>query len=96
MEIPLRPALFWDVKVEDIDLEKHRASVIERITTRGNFEEFRILLQYYGKETVKNTLLNTRYLDKVTLFFCSTIFDSPITEFRCYKLAQSNPEHWIY
>ena len=54
------------------------------------------IIKYYGKEVVKNILLNIRYLDKVTLSFCSTIFDVPKTEFRCYKLAQSNPEYWNY
>ena len=96
MELQLRPSLFWDVDVDTIDLQKHRASVIERTTLRGRFDEFRALLQYYGKETVKNTLLDVRYLDKVTLSYCSAIFDIPITEFRCYKLAQLNPEHWDY
>jgi hypothetical protein len=96
MELQLRPALFWDVQVASIDLEKHRVSVIERITSRGRLEEFRALLQYYGRETVKNSLIETRFLDKVTLAFCSALFDVPITEFRCYKLAQLNPEHWNY
>ncbi len=96
MQLQLRPSLFWDVNVNSIDLQKHRASVIERITSRGRLDEFQAILQYYGKETVRNTLLNTRYLDKVTLHFCSAIFDLPVTEFRCYKLAQLNPEHWDY
>ena len=79
-----------------MDLQKHSASVIERIATRGRFDEFRTMVKFYGKETVKTTLLNARYLDKRTFSYCSLIFDVPITEFRCYKLAQLNPEHWIY
>ena len=96
MELELRPALFWDTDVANIDLQKHRASVIERITSRGRLEEFQAALKYYGKEVVRDTLLNTRYLDKVTLAFCSSIFHTPKSEFRCYKLAQLNPEHWNY
>lgn len=96
MQLKLRPNLFWDVNVEEMDLDRHRASVIERITNRGRLDEFRAMLQYYGRETVKNVLLQTRYLDKRTLSFCSLIFDAAITEFRCYKLAQLNPEHWNY
>lgn len=96
MELKLRASLFWDVKVESIDLQQHRASVIERITTRGRLDEFREILNYYGWDIVKQTLLQTRYLDKVTLAFCSALFDLPIIEFRCYKLAQLNPEHWNY
>ena len=96
MSLTLRPSLFWDINVNTVDLEQHKAAVIERITLRGRFEEFKAILQYYGKETVKEVLLNTRYLDKRTLAYCSVIFDVPVTEFRCYKLAQSNPEHWDY
>jgi hypothetical protein len=93
MELQLRASLFWDVNVESIDLQQHRASVIERVTTRGRLDEFREILNYYGWDIVKQTLLQTRYLDKVTLAFCSALFDLPISEFRCYKLAQLNPEH---
>jgi hypothetical protein len=96
MTLNLRPALFWDVNVDEVDLEKHSASVIERIATRGRLEEFRAMVEFYGKETVKNILLNARYLDKRTLSYCSLIFDVHITQFRCYKLAQLNPEHWNY
>jgi len=96
MELQLRASLFWDVNLESIDLQQHRASVIERITTRGRLDEFREILNYYGWDIVKQTLLQTRYLDKVTLAFCSALFDLPISEFRCYKLAQLNPEHWNY
>jgi len=46
MELQLRPSLFWDVNVETIDLQKHRASVIERITLRGRLDEFRAMLRY--------------------------------------------------
>lgn len=94
--LTLRQNLFWDVDVATIDLQKHKASVIERIVTRGRWEEFLSLLQFYGKPTVREVLLNARWLDKRTLSFCSAIFETPITEFRCYKLALSNPGHWDY
>ncbi|MEZ4987878.1 MAG: hypothetical protein R2795_23090 [Saprospiraceae bacterium] len=96
MELTLRQNLFWDTDIASIDLQKHKASVIERIATRGRWEEFQAMLLYYGKPTVKDVLLNARWLDKRTLSFCSTIFDTAVTEFRCYKLAQSNPKHWDY
>ena len=96
MELQLRPSLFWDVDVQSVDLHNHMAFVIERITLRGRFEEFKAMVKYYGKDKVKETLLQTRYINKVTLSFCSTVFNVPITEFRCYKLAQLNPQHWDY
>lgn len=94
--IILRPALFWDVNPEEIDLLKNQAFIIERITNRGHWEEFKKMVSYYGREKVKEVLVNARYLDKRSLSFCSFFFDIPQSEFRCYKLAQLNPEHWNY
>jgi hypothetical protein len=96
MNLILRPSLFWDTDVSKIDLQKHHAAVIERTMTRGHFSEFKALMQFYGRETVQKVTLQARWMDKKTLSFCSTIFDISETEFRCYKLAQLNPEHWNY
>ena len=90
MHLQLRPSLFWDADVQTIDLQKHKKQVIERIITRGRMEEFLDMMRYYGSDTVHEVVLNARHLDKYTLAFCSTIFESPVTAFRCYKLAQSN------
>ena len=60
----LCPSLFWDFDIAQMDLFKNQASVIERITLRGKFEEFIEMIRFYGKETAKKTLLNARYLDK--------------------------------
>ncbi len=96
MQLSLRPSLFWDADVQTIDLQKHRAHIIERIMLRGRLDEFRVMMQFYGRETVETVMLNARWLDRTTLAFCSTIFDTPTSAFRCYKLAQSNPGHWDY
>jgi hypothetical protein len=92
----LRPSLFWDIDVKTIDFDKHKGSIIERILMRGRIEEFREILAFYGKDVVKFVVLDARYLDKYSLAFCSAIFHTPITEFRCYKLAQSNPQLWDF
>ena len=96
IQLKLRPSLFWDAEVMSIDLQKHKKQVIERIMTRGRWEEYQEMLLFYGIDTVREIMLNARHLDKYTLAFCSTTFNIPITSFRCYKLAQSNPTHWDY
>lgn len=50
MSLTLRPNLFWDVDVQTIDLQKHKASVIERIVTRGRWEELKELLHFMGSQ----------------------------------------------
>jgi hypothetical protein len=94
--INLRPSLFWDSEFSELDLIKHKAIIIERVATRGLWEEFKSVLAYYGVLEVVTTLKNARYLDKKTMHFIAAIYHIPIEEFRCYKLAQSNPEHWNF
>lgn len=92
----LRPSLFWDTDVTTIDLKKHKKSIIPRVLMRGTHEEFIELLGFYGKRTVKKVAMSTRYLDKYTLAFCTTLFKEPKTSFRCFIWQQSNPTHWDY
>jgi hypothetical protein len=92
----IRPALFWDVDLQHLDLQEHKTSIIERVTLRGRWEEFHALVKFYGKPVVLEALLQARWLDKRTLAFCCNFFNTQITEFRCFKIAQSNPEHWNY
>lgn len=96
MQPILRPSLFWDTDISKLDLQRHRKAVVERTLMRGTKEEFDVVLRYYGWETVRRIVLEARYLDKYSLAFCSVLFQVPKTEFRCYKLAQSNPTHWDF
>ena len=92
----LRRELFWDINVNDIDFERHKQFIIERITLRGNFEEFLSMIRYYEKNVVGTALQSARWLDKKTLSFCAAFFKIPKENFRCYKLGQLNPEHLSY
>lgn len=92
----LRPSLFWDANVKTIDLQKHKRQVIERVLERGRIEEVRALFAFYGKNVIAEVMLSARSIDKLTLALCCALFEKPITEFRCYKLAQLNPQHWDY
>lgn len=92
----LRPSLFWDADVKTIDLQKHKRQIIERTLMRGRIEEVCALFAFYGRNVIAEVMISARYIDKLTLALCSALFEKPITEFRCYKLAQSNPQHWDY
>jgi len=76
---------FWDIDFRALDPEKHKRFIIGRMLERGNWPEFKSILEYYGQEQVKNILLNLRYMDKKSLRFCSFYFRIPKEDFRCYK-----------
>lgn len=88
--------LFWDVDETKFDYEKHAGHIIPRVFMRGSLEDIRQVLSYYGQEKVKQTLLQTRYLDKLSLAFSMGFFNLNKEDFRCYKLNRFTQEPWSY
>lgn len=54
----LRPVLFWDTRMDNIDWQKQRRAVIERVFERGNEEEKEEITRFYGKSQVDSVLKN--------------------------------------
>jgi hypothetical protein len=80
----LNSTLFWDIDIATLDYELHSRLIVERVLTRGNLTDWFELLGYYGLEKIKSEALQIRYLDDLTLHFCSLIFGVPKNQFRCY------------
>jgi antitoxin HigA-1 len=53
----LRPVLFWDTKIESINWQKQKTTVIKRVLERGNAMEKKEIIRFYGKDSV-NELMN--------------------------------------
>lgn len=87
--------LFWDIDIDDLDMEKHAQFVLERGLQYGSFEDWQIIRNYYSFNNISEMALNIRSLEPTALTFVASYINKPITEFRCYKLAQLNPEPWF-
>jgi hypothetical protein len=92
----LSKTLFWDVDISTLDAQKHAAFIVERVLSRGKWEEFKLILAYYGKKKVGEIATQLRYMDKIVLAFCMTYFDLPKENFRCYTERQLHPTYWNY
>jgi len=55
-----RKSVFWDTKIELIDLQKNKRSVIQRILERGNKEEIKNLIKIYTLPIIKKELVNIK------------------------------------
>jgi hypothetical protein len=88
--------LFWDVDRTQLQVERSKVYIVDRVFSHGMLTDWHLLREIYGKEAIKEVVLNLRHLDKRSLSFCAAYFDVPKEDFRCYKLAQSNPTHWDY
>jgi len=92
----LSPYLFWDTDPKDIDPEKHRRWIIERVLMYGTLPDFRLILQYYGWETIGRVAKNSRQIDCKTASFIAAMTGIPKKEFFCYTYKFSNLTHWEY
>ncbi len=88
--------LFWDVDINDIDYEQYSQHVINRVLLRGNLNDWYEIKEFYGLARIKHDVLEMRYLDQRSLSFCSTYFDLPKTEFKCYNTPQSIQQLWNF
>jgi len=88
--------IFWDVDFDKLDYDKRANFIIERVFDRGDVEDIRQCRQYYGDSKISDVLTNAKWLMKETVYLAMAILKNELTDYRCYKLAQLNPQHWSY
>ncbi len=79
-----------------LDYDAKASFVIERVFERGDVQDIRNCRRYYGEKKIAEALLHAKFLPEMTMYLAAAVIDKPITEFRCYKLRQSNPELFPY
>lgn len=90
----LSSVLFWDVDPKQADLERYPAFFIQRVLEYGDWYDWKLLLAYYGLPRIVTVCQQLRSLDPVCVSFICTISDTKKEDYRCYRLAQSNPTPW--
>lgn len=92
----LNRAIFWDTVYEKIDWQKQRRVIIERVLHYGDLSDWQEIKIFYGTEIIKQEVMQSRYLSKRVLNFCSTLYNVPVNEFRCYTTHPSIRQLWNY
>ncbi|HEY4500987.1 MAG TPA: hypothetical protein VJI70_01830 [Candidatus Paceibacterota bacterium] len=62
----LRQSLFWDVRPENIDLNKNSSYVIERVLEHGNDREVHWLSHAYSADVIRRTIEKSRSIQPKT------------------------------
>lgn len=97
MEFPkLNPQLFWDTGTSQIDWEKNANAIIVRVVERGYLTDWNEIKRYYGHKKIKEAVISARNLSKKTLHFMSSLYEVPLSDFRCYKSNLFPELHWMY
>lgn len=55
--------LFWDVYMRDLDMEKYSSFIISRVLEYGRWEDWKIIVKYYGIEIIVDVCKQLRSLD---------------------------------
>lgn len=90
----MSPHLFWDVDVRTLDLDKHKAYIVQRVLEYGLMKDWDLLKSALGLWDIVDTCKRLRSLDPKALAFISLISKTPIEEFRCYTTRRLNPTLW--
>jgi len=77
-------SIFWDVKTENLDYDRNKEYIIERVYTRGSHEDEILLWKIYSYYTIKKIIPYLNGLDDITVSYLSVIFNIKKEKFTCY------------
>jgi len=77
--------LFWDFDINMLDPNIDKKLILERVFSRGTENDEKEVFRYYGKNAIKDCILNIKYFDKKTLNYLSIVFNVSKEKFKCYK-----------
>jgi len=92
----LNKVLFRDIDFSKIDVDKYPKSVIERVIERGNNFQREKLIENYGFEKVRETLIQARYIHPLGINFVLSGLDIPLTDLRFYKFSKETGGNFLY
>jgi len=95
-DIKFSENLFWDVDENELDMDKHKEFILERVLDYGFMEDWLVIKEHYSLTQLAEIAKNIRSLMPKSLSFIAAVTDTKITDYRCYNLAQSNPPHWNF
>jgi len=76
---------FWDMDYRELNPEKDKNFIINRVVCRGGSSDEIELFRYYGWDTIKEEVLKIRYLNKKILNYLSLLFKIKKECFRSFK-----------
>lgn len=86
--------LFWDIDDQNFDIDKNASWIIHRVLELGNMKDWMIIENHFGLKLIIDISMNFRSLDPVALSFLCFLSGMKKEDFRCYRIAQSNPTPW--
>ncbi len=88
--------LFWDTPITNIDLQKNKGFIVQRVMEYGLMNDWNLIKKWYGITEIGRVATQFRTLDPKALAFLVNITGIPLNNFRCYTTKQLMKAHWDY
>lgn len=88
--------LFWDTEIRNIDIQKNKSFIIQRVLEYGLWNDWKLISQWYGITEIGNIATQFRTLDSKALAFIINITGLSIKNFRCYTTKQLTKTPWSF
>ena len=75
---------FWEQDYTKLNFNTGKRYIITRVVSYGSQNDYIELFRYYGWDTIKEEVVNIKYLNKKILNFLSILFEINKRKFRAY------------
>lgn len=72
----IRKHLLWEYNWKEVDFSKLATVVVERVIERGDFQDWREIIRFYGKHKIQAIALKSTRLDNRNKQFTSIFLES--------------------
>ena len=88
--------LFWDIDKNELDFERNKKFIIQRVLDYGLINDWQTIYKYYGIKQIGEITTTIRDLDKKSISFIATLSNISKENFLCYTTKQLTPKHWDF
>lgn len=86
--------LFWDVDETKLTFDENKKLIIKRTLDYGLINDWDLISDYYGLNTIAEIAKDIRDLEKKSASFIATITDTKKEDFLCYTTKRLKNKHW--
>ena len=90
----IRDSLLWEFRENDVDYDKMKSIVVQRVIERGRMDDFYAILNKYGVDDTKKIIKNLSYLNDKDIAFVCAVFELNKEDLKCYTRKQLLKQHW--
>jgi hypothetical protein len=87
--------LFWDIDSAGMDPAANRDFIVRRVLQYGTIDDWRMIVQHYGIQTIANVAMHARDIDRKSAALVSLLAGVSKEKFKCYTDRRSTIKHWV-